>query len=302
MRYAIDGWYVFLVAACGKQPLISVADGGRGFKDATTNIEQVVAWWMRWPNGNIGCWPGPSGLVVIDVDGPAGEAAAQELGLLDQPTLVCRTGRPDGGRHLYFRRPNFHVGNRGLAPQLEVRSDDGYVLVPPSVHPSGAVYRWEGTWDLVAELPPRARDALERAQLEPAAAVAEAPPRLASLPPPNSEALERRIRAYLAKVPRGLAEGEGRNNTGYQLTAFLTHDLARPESVAFQWVAEWNATNRPPLSQRELTRLFRSAVRNGKRSVACGLLPTRTSDVRAAPPVDPFAGVAVSAGDVWGVP
>jgi hypothetical protein len=36
---------------------------------------------------------------------------------------------------------------------MDVRGDAGYVLLPPSVHPSGALYRWQGNLDEVAALP-----------------------------------------------------------------------------------------------------------------------------------------------------
>src|SRR5689334_5756027 len=143
-RYAAQGWHVFPVCVRGKKPLLG---GPGGFLSATTDVAQVREWWHRNPNANIGLWPGQSGLVVFDVDGPDGEAAARILGALSEPTLVCATGRPDGGRHLYFRRPEFSVSNNDLAARLEVRGDAGYVLLPPSIHPSGAQYRWLGRAD-----------------------------------------------------------------------------------------------------------------------------------------------------------
>ena len=51
-----------------------------GFKDATTNIEQVRGWWREYPNSNIGIATGrPSGLLAIDVDGDSGERSWYEL-------------------------------------------------------------------------------------------------------------------------------------------------------------------------------------------------------------------------------
>ena len=34
------------------------------------------------------------------------------------------------------------IGNRSLAPKLDVRADAGYVVAPPSVHATGKRYRW----------------------------------------------------------------------------------------------------------------------------------------------------------------
>src|SRR2546430_1441589 len=61
---------------------------------------------------------------------------------------------PSGGRHLWFPHPGGTIGNVVLAPHLDVRADHGYVLLPPSVHPSGAVYRWEHRLTDVKALPP----------------------------------------------------------------------------------------------------------------------------------------------------
>lgn len=46
--------------------------------------------------------------------------------------------------HLYFAHPGGTIRNSAsaLGPGLDVRGDGGYVIAPPSVHPSGAAYRW----------------------------------------------------------------------------------------------------------------------------------------------------------------
>ena len=77
LRYAAHGWHVFPVAPRGKLPLIPKEGGGNGYLDATTDAAQITEWWRCAPNANIGLWPGQSGLGVIDVDGPEGEAAAR---------------------------------------------------------------------------------------------------------------------------------------------------------------------------------------------------------------------------------
>jgi hypothetical protein len=86
-----------------------------------------------------------SGLVVLDIDPRHGSEASLERlerqhGRL--PTTVeCRSG--GGGRHLYFAHPGGLLRNKvGLAPGIDLRSDGGYVVAPPSLHASGVRYAW----------------------------------------------------------------------------------------------------------------------------------------------------------------
>jgi putative DNA primase/helicase len=87
LHFAGRKWHVF--------PLHSVRDGrcscghdcgknaGKhprlkgGFKVATTDAAQIEAWWRKWPDANIGIATGAiSGVVVVDVDGPAALAVS----------------------------------------------------------------------------------------------------------------------------------------------------------------------------------------------------------------------------------
>ena len=64
---------------CGqpaKHPLGSLVP--HGVKDATTNRARILAWWARHPQANIGLATGHR-FDVLDVDGPTGTQAIQEL-------------------------------------------------------------------------------------------------------------------------------------------------------------------------------------------------------------------------------
>jgi len=120
-----------------------------GLTDATTDPEQIRAWWTSWPDAHMAIVTGAeSGLVVLDVDPRHGgdvSLAALEAkhGRLD--TVEALTG--GGGRHLYFAHPGGRVPNSAgrLGPGLDVRGDGGYVLAPPSGHISGGTYQWEAS-------------------------------------------------------------------------------------------------------------------------------------------------------------
>jgi Bifunctional DNA primase/polymerase, N-terminal/Primase C terminal 1 (PriCT-1) len=138
--YAQCGLRIFPCQRRGKEPACS-----RGVHDATNNLDRVHAWWSNCNDLNIGLACGEaSGFFVLDVD--EGEATLRQLEAIHSPLPATReaiTGR-DGGRHAYFKQGNHKVctsaGKIGVG--IDVRGDGGYVLLPPSVHPSGRRYRW----------------------------------------------------------------------------------------------------------------------------------------------------------------
>lgn len=117
-----------------KRPLVA-----HGFKDATTDLAQVQAWWQRWPDANIGIPTGEaSAIEVVDVDvkgaeprGPASWQRASQAGLLDGWAAQIVT--PSGGLHTYF--PAAQREQRSWASgaaQLDFRGTAGYIIAPPS--------------------------------------------------------------------------------------------------------------------------------------------------------------------------
>ena len=171
LRYARRGWHVFPLHTCDAEGRCDCCDlsedhrkrAGKhprtphGHLDATTDPEQIRAWWRRWPDANIGCWTGPSGLAVLDVDGPAGaESLARLLAEHGEfpPTPEVRT--PSGGRHLYFAAPD----DVALAPKvgalqgLDVRAESSFTVLPPSRGWTGQLYTWTTKPDGVEEVEP----------------------------------------------------------------------------------------------------------------------------------------------------
>ena len=81
----------------GKHPLGSLVP--HGMKDATCNRARILAWWTRRPSANIGLATGHT-FDVVDVDGPTGAQAIQELAAehdLESFGPLVRTG--GGGWH-----------------------------------------------------------------------------------------------------------------------------------------------------------------------------------------------------------
>lgn len=142
LSLAAGGWRLFPVESRGKRPLFKEWQ-----KRATCDANTLCDWAQEFPDCNWGlaCGPG-SGVWVLDVDGDDGEAAIWELcrehGEAWTLTLTAIAAR---GPHLYYGYPGHRIIRNSaskLARKLDVRGDGGYVVVPPSVHPSGHVYRW----------------------------------------------------------------------------------------------------------------------------------------------------------------
>src|SRR5699024_3352517 len=76
-------------------------------------------------------------------------------------TMTSWSGRNDGGRHLWFVKPEGNFSSRNLPPGVDLKEGGkGYVIAPPSVHPdTGQPYQW-GKECPFAELPAQAVEAL----------------------------------------------------------------------------------------------------------------------------------------------
>ena len=123
-----------------------------GCHDATTDVGQVVKWWMQYPAAAIGLRMGTgSGLFVADVDTKNGAGGLESWAALQQQhgaapkTRTARTA--SGGLHVYFRHPGqgkaIKTDAGRLGQGIDLRGDgNGYVIAPPSVIESGR-YVWE---------------------------------------------------------------------------------------------------------------------------------------------------------------
>jgi hypothetical protein len=50
---------------------------------------------------------------------------------------------PGGGQHFYFEHPGAMRTLSTLGSGIDVKSDGGYVVAPPSLHPNGGRYVWD---------------------------------------------------------------------------------------------------------------------------------------------------------------
>lgn len=174
-------WEVFPIKPREKSPPLC-----KWQMEASRNLEKVLEWWKQYPDANIGLRCGvTSSVVVIDVDpNHTGDESLLELFSKYQnfpDTPLCLSG--GGGRHFFFKHPiDVRIPSRNgqLAVGIDVKADGGYVVLPPSVHPSGKRYEWEISsppskvdlpplpiwlFDLIREEPKKGRDFSKKGSL-----------------------------------------------------------------------------------------------------------------------------------------
>lgn len=133
---AQNGYAVFPLIESSKVPAVS-----HGFKEASKDLKIIKKWFETCESFNIGIATGQlSGITVVDVDVKNGHRGNESLKFLNlPPTLTAKT--PSGGWHLYYK---YHPGLRssiGGLDGIDVKTDGGYVVAPPSTLPDGP-YEW----------------------------------------------------------------------------------------------------------------------------------------------------------------
>lgn len=230
--YARAGFSVFPCKPRGKEPLTP-----HGCKDASTDEATIRSWWMRWADANVALAV-PAGFVVVDLDGPE---AAQALHAEDYSlpaTAVAVTAK--GEHHWYTLPEGVRLKNAvRVLPGVDLRTFGGYVIAPPSIHPTGVVYRWHVKPEAFAEAPAWLLDLNEH----------QAGEKPGAKPP-----------EWWRKL---VADGVGEGQRNHTLARLAGHLLRRRVDafVALELVACWNRERcRPPLSADEVARTVDSVA------------------------------------------
>jgi putative DNA primase/helicase len=218
------GFRVFPCRQNDKRPLTK-----HGCKDASDEVVQVVEWSEQFPGCNWGAAMG-AGIFALDLDRKDGVDGAAELTILIEKHgslpahLINET--PNSGEHHLFR--GSVVGNTAsvVAPGVDVRTDGGYIVIPPS-HLKAGEYRWRDAEAPIPDAPAWLLDLLGRQS-------ARRPDRKTVIPQKE------------------------RNYTLHRFACGL-RGRGVPESEAWAALTLRNQDCAPPLEERELRQIFEHA-------------------------------------------
>lgn len=247
--YVQLGWYVFPIAERGKRPITE-----NGFKDASIDENVIAAWWHRHPNANIGIDCGRSNIAVIDIDGVEALERWNKVAekIQQRRVLISDTGSGTGW-HLIYRQPDdVKIKNTAskIAEGIDTRGDGGYIIVAPSIHPSGGMYRWHKGFS-----PRDGYDSFPTELIE--LLVEKEPEPKRELPVINKFP----TRALQFGYERVANAGQGTRNDTLNRAAFYLYTLAQRNALNEYEVEEvmQAAALRSGLSQREILSTLHSA-------------------------------------------
>jgi len=231
LGYLDSGWSILPVKPEEKRPYMT---NWLQYMKTRAPRATVENWFNSLTGAGVGVVTGKiSNIVVLDVENYC-KTPIEEL-LKKYPThMIAKSG--SGGYHLYYQYPTnvSKVSNRvGIFEGADLRADGGFIVLPPTRHPSGGVYTWveqgiPGTF-------PRALLDIE------------------SKPTTSNE-------GWITEALRGVSEG-GRNDTcarlaGYFFKKGMTYDIV--EAL----ILEWNERNDPPLPIKEIRTTLKSIERS----------------------------------------
>lgn len=197
------------------------------------SIEEIESW-FKDDSLNIGIVTGEvSGLSVVDCDSKEGWDYIESNGLGATPKV--KTGR---GYHYYFKYKTGMRNNIKVRPGIDIKSEGGYVVAPPSMHKSGVYYEWMSGHSL-DDIP-----------------VAEMPKNIAVSPAIKSS-------TEVENIYKGVPEG-GRNSALAKIVGQLINkEFSRTESLSF--ALAWNKENTPPMGLKEVATTVKSIYETHKR-------------------------------------
>lgn len=225
LHYLLEKNYsVIPVDRASKRPVIA---SWKEFYEVRRPTEQEVRdWWIKYPNANVAIVCGRlSNIFVVDVDS-GGSCQGFPI------TYTVKTG--GNGWHFYFKweeRLASLKNTVGVKFRTDLRGEGSYVIAPPSIHASGAVY----TLSMDEELAPFPFDLF-----------------------PNVSGPHKATGTWRDKL-NGMPAG-GRNAAATEIMGAMMR-LTLPvqwDRIVWPFMVWWNTQNTPPMPLQELEKTYNS--------------------------------------------
>jgi hypothetical protein len=239
VEYHELGLSVIPISRSNKIPAIK----WKQYQSRVATRKEIDEWFLEGPcYYNIGLVTGLiSRVVVLDCDPRhGGDASLLSVGLKSEDATVI-TG--SGGTHFYYGGCDLSLRcTTGLLAGLDFKGEGGYVLLPPSIHPTtGKEYKWLNRNKWMTGSPPE--EVMAR-QEKPALQL-------------KSHALSAGM-IGLGVIPLPGPAAVGHRNAGAAQLAGRLFSRGIALDKVCNIMRLWNSDNIPPLSDRELDHVIES--------------------------------------------
>ncbi len=227
-KYKSVGFSIIPLLAKSKKPAI---DSWLPYQERIATDNELEEWFGNGSTWNIGIVTGEiSGIDVVDLDSQEAIQYAKDHQFPKTPTA-----KTNKGFHNYYEHKkgvrNFQ--KRDDLPGIDLRGDGGYVVAPPSRHPSGSQYQWvegKGLHDIpLGELPETV---------------------LISVPQEKTP---------LKELYKGAQQGSRNDSLARLVGSWVSDGLLFNECMDNAQL--WNSKNNPPLSEVEIREVIKSIMK-----------------------------------------
>ena len=230
-EYVDNGWNILPVKPEDKRPYMT---NWLQYTRTHASKQTVMNWFSHLAGAGIGVVTGKvSNMVVLDIESDC-PYPIEDI-LKRYPTqMYSRTG--SGGYHLFYQYPTNvpRVANRvGIFERADLRADGGFIVLPPTIHPSGGRYEWIKRGPL---------GTFPMALLD-----------MQSQPKVQND-------GWITEVLRGVSEG-GRNDACARLAGYFFKKGINSDIVE-SLLLEWNERNDPPMPVHEVRTTIKSIERS----------------------------------------
>lgn len=235
-KYALDyynsGMCILPVVPNQKRPMLNQ---WQQYTKTRPSLEEVKNWFESCNDCGIGMVTGRiSGYIVLDIENKYKEDI--NLLLEKYPTRkIAKSG--SGGYHFYYKYPESYdkpIKNRvQIFPNVDIRADGGFIVLPPTKHPCGGYYQWilnEEAWDF--------------------------PMSLLNI---NVGGIEENSNKWVTELLKGVQDGS-RNQACARLAGYF-YGKGLSNDIVESMMLEWNTKNNPPLTYQEIINTLESVSR-----------------------------------------
>lgn len=234
LSYCRMGLSVIPLQPKGKSPIMDWTE----YSTRRATEAEIESWWNKNPRANVGIITGKiSNIVAVDIDIHRG-GKPEEVFDIAPTGLISKTGR--GGFHLLYSYDDSLSRNIVGKDGIDVRSNGGLIVAPPSIHENGNEYKWvkyENIGKVTFLLSKRFEKIVD-------------------------ESYEHGEK-WLTDALSGVGSGS-RNDTCAKIAGYYA-GKGIPRDVATVMLLNWNMTNNPPLSNGEIITTVTSVYKTSYR-------------------------------------